>query len=231
MFRGWLVVVPALLFGFASPASERKDFRGLTNELDEQWAEAFYNAPDDQKAARLEAVLTRARDFRNRHPQRAEPLILEAIILCSLAGADWGLDSLSRIQQARDLLIKAIDFDPRAMDAAAYITLGNLYFRLPGWPLSFGDERQARRYLESALVLFPDAIDSNYFMGDFLLDQGQYSEALPYLEKAQRAPIRPYQRVSDGKLKEQLPGLLRAARNQGSGADLFSKLLPDLGAP
>lgn len=231
MFHGWLVVVPALLFGIASPASERKDFRALTNELDEQWAEAFYNATADQKASRLEALLIRARDFGSSHPQRAEPLILEAIILCSLAGVDWGLDSLSRIAQARDLLIKAIDLDPRAMDAAAYITLGNLYFRLPGWPLSFGDERQARRYLESALLLFPDAIDTNYFMGDFLLDQGQYSEALPYLERAQRAPIRPYQRVSDGKLKEQLPGLLRAARNQGSRADLFSKLLPGLGAP
>jgi tetratricopeptide (TPR) repeat protein len=231
MFRGLLVFVLALMFSGSSLADERNDIQKLTDELDEQWAEAFYNAPADQKTPRLEALLIQARDFGSRHPQRAEPLILEAIILCSLSGVDWGLDSLSRIAQARDLLIKAIDLDPRAMDAAAYITLGNLYFRLPGWPLSFGDERQARRYLESALLLFPDAIDSNYFMGDFLLDQGQHAEALPFLEKAQRAPIRPYQRVSDAKLKEQLPGLLRNARNRGRGSDFFSRLLPDLGAP
>jgi tetratricopeptide (TPR) repeat protein len=230
MLRAWLVLVLTLMFGVSSLADERKDIQTLTNELDEQWAEAFYNAPDDQKASRLESLLIRARDFGSSHPQRAEPLILEAIMLCSLAGVDWGLDSLSRIEQARALLIKAIDFDPKAMDAAAYITLGNLYFRLPGWPLSFGDERQARRYLEAALVLFPDAIDANYFMGNFLLDQGQYPEALPFLEKAQRAPIRPYQRVSDAKLKQQLPGLLRSARSGGGGADFFSSLLPDFGS-
>jgi hypothetical protein len=38
--------------------------------------------------------------------------------------------------------------------------------------------------------------------------------------------------VSDSKLKEQLPALLKAARSRGdAGGDFFAKLLPDFGAP
>lgn len=207
----------------------RSEAQLLTGQLDGEWAEIFYNAPEDDKAPRLKALLSRSEELVQRFPGEAEPLIIQAVILCSLAGVDWGLDSLARLEQSRDLLIHAIDIDPRAMDAAAYITLGNFYYRLPGWPISFGDEEQARRYLESALVLFPSAIDSNYFMGDFLLDQEEYDAALPYLERAERAPVRPYQQVSDQKLKEQLPALLQVARSKGGGrSDFFSKLLPDL---
>lgn len=232
MFPGWLVTV-MLMFGTPAAAlAERSDVQVLADQIDSEWAEAFYNVPEDQKVPRLKELLVRAQKFRERFPKRAEPLILEAILLCSLAGVDWGINSLAQIEQSRDLLIKSIDLDPRAMDAAAYITLGNFYFRLPGWPLSFGDDRQARQYLQSAVALFPDAIDSNYFMGDFLLDQGEYAAALPYLDKAEHAPVRPYQRVSDTKLKEQLPALLKAARNKGDGGgDFFSGLLPAFGSP
>lgn len=232
MFRRWLAILTCLVGTAATAGAERSEMHGLAHQIDAEWAEAFYHTPDHQKAPRLKALLVRAQRLHERFPQHAEPLILEAIVLCSLAGVDWGLNSLAQLERSRDLLIQSIDIDPRAMDAAAYITLGNFYFRLPGWPISFGDDQRARQYLRSALVLFPDAIDSNYFMGDFLVDQGEYEAALPYLEKAERAPVRSYQHVSDRKLKEQLPALLKTARARGGGgADFFSKLLPDFGAP
>lgn len=232
MFPRCLAIALFLGSTVVTAGPERTELTVLTHQIDADWAEAFYNAPDDQKARRLRDLLVRAGQLRGRFPGHAEPLIMEAIVLCSLAGVDWGFSSLAQIERARDLLIESIDIDPKAMDAAAYITLGNFYFRLPGWPLSFGDDLQAQRYLQSALVLFPEAIDSNYFMGDFLLDQGEYEAALPYLEKAERAPIRSYQRLSDTKLKEQLPALLKTARSKaGGGADFFTKLLPDFGAP
>lgn len=232
MFLRWLTILGILIGTTAAASPERSELLALTHQIDAEWAEAFYLAPDEQKVPRLKNLLLRAQRLRERFPNQAEPMILEAILLCSLAGVDWGFNSLAQIERSRDLLVRSIDIDPKAMDAAAYITLGNFYFRLPGWPLSFGDDRQARQYLQSALVLSPDAVDSNYFMGDYLVDQGEYDAALPYLEKAERAPIRPYQRVSDIKLKEQLPALLKAARSKGSvGSDLFTKLLPDFGSP
>lgn len=232
MIHRLLLVLMVLASTAAEALPARSEPQVLTGQIDEEWAEIFYNAPEEQKAPRLKDLLIRAHGLVERFPKHPEPLIIEAVILCSLAGVDWGLNSLDQLEQSRDLLIKAIDMDPKAMDAAAYITLGNFYYRLPGWPISFGDDRQARQYLESALVLFPAAIDSNYFMGDFLLDQEEYDAALPYLERAEKAPVRPYQRVSDMKLKQQLPALLEAARTKGGGgSDFFSKLLPDFGEP
>ncbi|MFO1418430.1 MAG: hypothetical protein U1E83_07135 [Methylotetracoccus sp.] len=203
------------------------DVAQQADRLEDEWAATFYGPDDDQKVQRMRALLRRAEELVSRHPKRAEPLIVEGILLCTLAGVDWGLDSLNLIERSRDRLFKAVDLDPRAMDAAAYLTLGNLYWRLPGWPLSFGDERLARQYLESALKLYPAALDTNYFMGDYLLDQEEYEPALEYLRRADRAPIRPYQRLSDAKIKEQVGAALRAARARGgSHASFFSDMVP-----
>ena len=39
-----------------------------------------------------------------------------------------------------------------------------------------------------ALQLDPDGLDANYFMGDYMLDQGDKAAARGYLQKALRAP-------------------------------------------
>lgn len=198
------------------------------DRLEDEWAATFYGPDDDRKVPRMRALLRRAEELVSRHPKRAEPLVVEGILLCTLAGVDWGLGSLNLIERSRDRLVKAIDLDPRSMEAAAYLTLGNLYWRLPGWPLSFGDERLARQYLESALKLYPAALDTNYFMGDYLLDQEEYDPALEYLRRADRAPIRPHQRLSDTKIKQQVGAALQAAKERrGSHGSFFSDMVPD----
>lgn len=196
-------------------------------QIQDEWAEVFYKLPSRQQVAPFKALLERTRALRERYPDRAEPLVMEAIILCTLAASDWGFDSLSRLQDARELLIQSIDRNPRAMDGTAFITLGNLYFRLPGWPISYGDDELALHYLESAAKMFPDAIDVNFFLGDYWLHEGEYEKALSYLQKADKAPVRPGQRLSDEKLKEELQASLESARKRsGSHGDFFSSLLP-----
>jgi tetratricopeptide (TPR) repeat protein len=195
--------------------------------LQDEWAEAFYRLPEDQQVERYESLLTRVRAIEREHPDRAEPLILQAIILCTYAAAERGLGSLTQVRTARELLVKSIDLDPTAMEASAFITLGNLYYRLPGWPISYGDDDLARQYLEAAARLYPNALDSNYFLGDFWLQEGDYDKALSYLEKADQAPIRTTQHLSDSKIKEQLAVALNAARKRdGTHSDFFSDLLP-----
>ncbi len=194
--------------------------------LEDEWAEIFYRLPSSQQAEKFENLLARVHALSGQYPKKADPLILEAIVLCTYAAADVGLSSLSLVSEARKLLIKAIDIDPRAMEGSAYITLGNLYYRLPGWPISFGDNDSARQYLEAALKLYPNALDSNYFYGDFLLHQGEYDKALIYLEKAEKAPIRPYMLLSDTKLKEEVREALKAAREKREGyGGFFSNFL------
>jgi len=202
----------------------------ISHALDDEWAEIFYRLPPHAQVDKFKDLMKRIREFKTQYPQRAEPLILEAVTLCTLAAADWGLDSLSRINEARGLLEKSIALDLKAMDGTALITLGNLYFRLPGWPISFGDDEQGLQYLEMALQLFPDGLDSNFFLGDYWLGEEEYDKAIPYLEKAEKAPIRPHHRLSDVQIKGEAQKDLKAARNRDNGdGDFFSKITPDFG--
>lgn len=195
--------------------------------LGDEWAEAFYHLPPRQQVEKFQALLPRLHKLAELYPKRAEPLILQAVVLCTYAAADWGFSSLSRLREARELLIKSIDLDPKAMEATAFITLGNLYYRLPGWPISFGDEALALQYLEYAIKLYPKGLDSNYFLGDYWLQEGDYDKALAYFETADQAPVRPYQRLSDEKIKEQLRSALDMTRKrQRSHGDFFSSLIP-----
>ena len=43
----------------------------------------------------------------------------------------------------------------------------------------------------------PDAIDPNYFYGEFLIDQGEYAKAITALEHALAAPGRPTRPITD----------------------------------
>jgi Tfp pilus assembly protein PilF len=68
---------------------------------------------------------------------------------------------------------------------------------VPGFPLGFGDHDKARELLKKALALNPNGIDPNYFYADFLYEQGEYAQALQYLDKAAKAPPRPGREVAD----------------------------------
>ena len=199
----------------------------LVQSLQDEWSDIFYRLPVDEQAEKFETLLPRVHALVERYSQEAEPLVLEAHVLCTYAAAQFSFGSLSKVARARELLVKSIAINPTAMRGSAYVTLGNLYYRLPGWPISYGNDDQARQYLEAALKLFPEELDTNYFYGDFLMDQGEFRQAILYLEKADKAPIRAESRLSDLKLKEELKHRLKAAQEQNDdGGDFFSSLLP-----
>jgi tetratricopeptide (TPR) repeat protein len=207
------------------------DVSAAIRRLQDEWAIIFYTLPENQHAARFKELLTRVHAVTEKNPGHADPLILEGIVLCTYAGAEIGFGALTKVERARTLFQKAIAIDPKAMEATAYVALGNLYHRLPGWPISFGDDDIAKPYFEAALKLYPDAIDTNYFYGDFLLSQDEYDKALIYLEKADRAPIRPGTQVSDLKLKEEIAKALADARSKnGNRVDFFTQIMPFFGS-
>lgn len=225
----WVVIAFALAILSLNEAAAESDAQQAVQSLKEQWAEVFYLMPADQQGPKLDQFLTRAKALVERYPKAAEPLLMEALVLCSQAGSQGGLAALSRVREARDVLTRAISLDPLAMEGSAFVMLGNLYYRLPGWPLSFGDDHLARQYLETALRHFPNELDTNYFYGDFLLDQGQFEQALIYLEKAEKAPVRADSRLSDLKLKQELKPALKDAREKNTArASFFSRFLSSL---
>jgi tetratricopeptide (TPR) repeat protein len=230
MFVSRLIGV-VLALALATPPVMASDTHALAavQPLKDEWAEVFYGLPAKQQGPKLEVFLSRAQQLVQRFPQAAEPLLIEALVLCAQAGSDGGLGALSKVRDARAVLQQAIALDPLAMEASAYVMLGNLYYRLPGWPLSFGDNKLARQYLETALKYFPNEVDTNYFYGDFLLEQGEFDKALTYLERAEKAPIREDERLSDIKLKQELGQALKDARERnGNRANFFSRFLSAL---
>ena len=216
----WLACPPVVRAALDATAQQAR-------ALQAEWAAVFYEAPREQKAPQYRQLLERVRSLKRQHPGRAEPLIVEAIILCTYSAAALGLDTLELLEQARDLLQQAIAIDPPALEGAAYVTLGNLYRRLPGWPVLYGDKKLAKQYLESGLKLYPNGIDTNYFYGDWLLEEGQTEQARTYLEKARQSPIRPSLKISDTRLKQEIEQALLDLKNGTSGrSDFFSLFTP-----
>lgn len=196
--------------------------------LQTEWENVFYGLPTEQHAERFKSLLDRLDAIEAQYPEAAPPKVLKAMVLCTYAGTERGLGALNTIEKARDLLRNAIQIDPRALEGSAWITLGNLYQRLPGWPISFGDNTLAREYLDNALKMFPSAMDTNYFYGNFLLEQGEYDEALTYLEKANSIPLTEKAGIADQQLKHQIEqALLAAHEHRASSDDLFSKILAE----
>ncbi|MDA1382172.1 hypothetical protein PCI56_27515 [Plesiomonas shigelloides subsp. oncorhynchi] len=52
------------------------------------------------------------------------------------------------VKEAKASLEKALKQNPNALDGSAYTSLGSLYYKVPGWPVGFGDDEQAERLLK-----------------------------------------------------------------------------------
>lgn len=228
----WMVLM-ALAFLtprlFAATASA--EALSSIQRVKDAWENAFYAIPPESQEAALEPLRVQSLQLIDQYPDFAEPFILGALVECSLAANASGFGALSHVRKARDLALKALAINPLAFEGSAYVILGNLYYRLPGWPLSFGDNRIARSYLETAVRLYPKGLDSNFFYGDFLLEESSPAAALPYLEKADEAPIRNDSRLSDMKLKEELRVSMKLARgDKVETQGFYNQFLNALGA-
>ena len=77
------------------------------------------------------------------------------------------------------------------------MSLGVLYYKVPGWPLGFGSTAKARASFQRALLQDPKGLDNNYFYGDFLAQEGNKASARQYLQRALQAPTNPDRPVWD----------------------------------
>ena len=180
----------------------------------DRWAEINYTTPKAQRAAAFEALARQAAATRTAQPRDAGALIWEGIVLSSEAGETGGLGALRLAKAAKADFEQAIRLDPTALDGSAYTSLAVLYYQVPGWPVGFGDDDKARDLLRKGLQLNPAGIDSNYFQGDFLRDQGDWKGAAAALEKALAAPPRPGRDVADQGRRKEAAALLVKVRDK-----------------
>lgn len=211
-------LLPATLLLCLSVIAARANADELTQQLlpiQQQWAFINYQLPESKREEAFTALEEKAQALAERHADRAEPKLWQAIILSTHAGVRGGLGALGMVKKARELLLQAEAIDAAVMDGSIYTSLGSLYYQVPGWPLGFGDDDKARSLLLEALQRNPNGIDPNYFYGDFLYRNGETEAALAALGRALQAPARPDRPLADAGRREEIRTLIAKIQTQG----------------
>lgn len=196
------------------PAAHAAPVDDAVADLQHEWEVIRYQAPTGEREKRFESLAAKAHQVSESNPGRAEPLVWEGIIVSSWAGEKGGLGALGLVKQAKALYESAIKIDGTVLDGSAYNSLGVLYYKVPGWPVGFGDKAKARELLQKALAINPKGIDPNFFFAEYLVESKHGEEAVPYLEKAMTAPPRPGRQIADAGRKEEAKALLEKAKGR-----------------
>lgn len=209
LFAALLVLASVAPVGAASLDVDLRD-------IQQAWARINYStAPVDQKAMEFGQLATKAAALSASQPGRAEPMVWHGIALASQAGTKGGLGALSLAKQARSVLESSLKIDAAALSGSAHTSLGTLYHKVPGFPVGFGDDKKARKHLETALKLNPTGIDPNFFYAEFLLDEGETALAIKHLKIAQAAPSRPGRETADAGRRQEIAALLSKTGSAG----------------
>lgn len=178
-----------------------------------EWEHIKFQVEDrDEQEKQMAVVAEHAADLVRRYPTAREASIWLGIInseQASMAGQNSSpFKALGFAKRAREILEKAEKTDPTTMDAGAPTSLGVLYYRVPGFPIGFGDKAKARRLLQEAIANAPNGLDANYFYGDFLYEQQEYPEAIKVLKRALTLPGHPDRPVWDRSRRQVMQELL-----------------------
>ncbi|MGD8560519.1 MAG: hypothetical protein PVF34_08275 [Gammaproteobacteria bacterium] len=196
---------------WADPSQEVMD---AVKDLQHRWENIKYNMAEDKQEDAFAELAKEARKVSEKYAGQAEPLVWEGIILSTYAGAKGGLGALNIVEDARERLQQAEKIDPNALQGSIYTSLGSLYYQVPGWPIGFGSDKKARKYLEKAVQMNPDGIDPNFFYGDFLYEEGEYEQALQVLNKAMQAPARPGRELADSGRRKEVAAKIEDVKRQ-----------------
>jgi cytochrome c-type biogenesis protein CcmH/NrfG len=155
----------------------------------------------DEQEKKMAALAEHAGTLVQQYPNQSEPTIWLGILIseqASMANENSSpVKALRLALKARDILTEAEKVDPVALDAGAPTSLGVLYYRVPSFPLGFGDKTKARHLLQEATTNAPNGLDANYFYGDFLFQQKEYPEAAKVLKHAAALPAHPERPIWD----------------------------------
>lgn len=145
----------------------------------------------------------------------AEPTAVDgrywyALTIGRLGEAQGILRSLSAAGDMRRELETLLELAPD--HAGAHFALGMLYYRLPGWPLSFGDNNRALELMSAAVELAPDHTTYRLGLAELLLDMRRRDEAIELLEAIIEMPLTPNEPMESAEDKVKAQELLQRHR-------------------
>ena len=189
------------------------------SDTEDRWAEIKYSMSDEKSQLQaFEKLAVQTDELMIAQPDDPAPKIWKATILSTAASIQGGLAALPKVKESKKLLEEVIKTNPEALDGQAQYILGALYYKVPGWPVAFGDDDAAEKYLVQALRINPDNRDANYFYGDFLREEKQYEGAEKYLTRALNIADDQTSVAADGRRNEILDALeaVKETSNQKS---------------
>ena len=199
-----------LFISFLSQAQMTDEVKAMQSN----WAQVNYKVADDDKEDAFEKLAKTATQYVVNNPKNVNALVWEGIIYSTYAGVAGTFSAGKLAKHAKKSFEQAIKIDGNVLNGSAYTSLGVLYFKVPGWPLSFGSDKKALKNLKKGLELNPDGIDSNYFYADYLVEDDDYKQAKEYLLKAQKAAPRPTRPVADEGRQGEIKQLLKKVNEE-----------------
>lgn len=208
-FAKLLIALTLSTFAVPAMASDDATLDSDVMRINNSWAHIRYQVRDrNAQYSQLAALEKEAHQVTAKYPGKAEPLLWEGIVVSEEAARASTFKQLGLATRARDILAKAYSINPRVADGGAAMSLGVLYYKVPGWPIGFGSTAKARHYFQEALAQDPRGLDNNFFYGDFLSQEGNKSGAKQYLQRALQAPTNPNRPVWDAGRRAEVKALL-----------------------
>jgi uncharacterized protein (TIGR02996 family) len=218
-------LVASLLLCLGGPAAWAAPATGYDPEalkLALAWEKIKFQVDDpEQQLKQMDALGEEADALATHHPDKADIVIWDGIITSERAslynehgGLTGAVKALQYATRARDTLERMEKKDPKAMDAGAPTSLGVLYYRVPGFPMGFGDKARARQLLEEAVRNAPNGLDAHYFYADFLQEQGDYAKSAEVLKHALTLPAHPERPIWDKNRRIVIQELLQKVQSK-----------------
>jgi len=214
----WFLVLVLGLVALAT-ASERasgidweQEHAAFVSDLD---AAVYDTSSAEQKVKAFEALRARAAELEKQYRDRAEPLVLHALVL--RAQADMAGRSMAAMSLGRDAVEKleaAIERDPAVYGASTYALLGALYADVDVPGFRNYSRKKARLYLEKALTLDPQGAPQNLSLAWVSFKEKDHVAALRLATAASEAPARPGREKADADLRERATSLIAAVKSK-----------------
>ena len=183
----WLLVLISVIFCQQISA---KNINDKIQQLSDGWAHVNFELNGNVQEDAFMKLIDQANMVTSNYPLQADAWTWSGIIKSSFSEVSRGLNTLSYAKSAKKDFQQAIALNPKILAGSAYISLGVLYHKMPGWPIAFGDDDKAEVLLKKGLENDPNGKVSNFFYGEFLFDEGKYHHAKMHLLRAKQVPLR-----------------------------------------
>jgi tetratricopeptide (TPR) repeat protein len=138
---------------------------------------AEYATNNTQRAQIAKEGIAVSRQLINRHPSLAQASYYLGLNLGQLARTQT-IEALHTVEEMEHAFKRALELDVGFDYAGPDRSLGLLYLQAPGWPVSIGDRRKARRHLEHAVKQSPDYPDNRLCLIEAYLKWNEISAAI-----------------------------------------------------